>query len=299
MNYFYKNKSDTVDLYDSPIELLKTYCRNGEYHFYKTCNINAERVSFSKITKEELSVEELLAECRKYVERQVTVKRKLNAKYKESTLYYHTSNKKTSFTGEAKGLLLRGDNSVNYIKSCNINASVIGDNNIICLTSDFSSLIVNGDCNTIIVNSEFFYNGIIVNGENNHIFVQEDVVTVRGTNNFIMSTGSTSIDVPNSNYIVSLGKYACIRAGANNIIKIRADYNEVTCGGNNVIHSKEGFTTIETSSLQGEIKVSDDSVVNITWDNKRYSFMNSDFKQVLGTTIVSSEGLKNMLDGQV
>lgn len=299
MKYFNKNTGSTVDLYDSPIELLKTYCKAYEYHFYKTCNIDSKRVSFNTIAKEELSIEELLAECRKYVERQVTVKKKLNTKYKESTLYFHTSNKKISFTGEAKGLLLRGDNAINDINILNVNTSVIGDNNIICFTSDFGSLIVNGNNNVIIVNSEFFYNGIIVNGENNHIFVQEDVVTVRGTNNFVMSTGSTSIDVPNSNYIVSLGKYACIRAGANNIIKIRANYNEVTCGGNNVIHSKEGFTTIETSSLQGEIKVSDDSVVNITWDNKRYSFMNNDFNRVLGTTIVSSKGLKTMINGQV
>ena len=299
MNYFYKDKSDTVEIYDNPIQLLKDYCKCGEYHFYKTCNIHEKEVVFDEITKEKLSIEELLIECNKYIGKQVTIKKKLNDKYKESTLYFHVSNKKVSFEGEMKGILLRGDNSVASIKASNVNASVIGNDNIISFTSDFGELIVNGDRNVIIVNNELFYNGLIVNGENNYIFVAEDVVTVRGMGNFILNTHSASIDATNSNYIVSLGKYAAIRVNANNILKIKAVGNDVTCGGNNIIHAEGNLTAIETKSLQGEIRMSDDSVLDIIWFHKTYSLMNRDFKKILGTTIVSAEGLETVLNGQV
>ena len=299
MNYFYKNKSDIVEIYDNPIQLLKDYCKKDDYNFYKTCNIHEKEVVFDKITKEKLSIEGLLAECNKYIEKQVTIKKKLNDKYKESTLYFHVSNKKVYFEGEMKGILLRGDNSVASIKASNVNASVIGNDNIISFTSDFGELMVNGDRNVIIVNNELFYNGLIVNGEDNYIFVAEDVVTVRGMGNFILNTQSASIDATNSNYIVSLGKYAAIKVNANNILKIKAVGNDITCGGNNIIHAEGNLTGIETSSLQGEIRMSDDSVLDVTLSHKLYSLMNRDFKKILGTTVVSAEGLETVLNGQV
>lgn len=117
--------------------------------------------------------------------------------------------------------------------------------------------------------------------------------------NFVLNICNALIDATNSNYIVSLGKYAAIRVNDNNIIKIKADGNNITCGGNNIIHAEGNLTVIETKSLQCGIRMSDDSVLDITWFHKTYSLMNRDFKKILGTTIVSAEGLKSVLDGQV